>query len=545
MNPSKNIPSIVFIILALGAASLAAFAYANFQKDLSIMRNSAQEDITLTANKLHIDVMGFREKLAYYIMDSESGNADPEIVTDAFDLVWSRTNLFYRGSLGERLLSYDDKGVIEDLNNTLKESEATIAGIRDASEAELRKVADVFYPYDSALGQFSDKVNLGEEMIQQELRIDLRDRARASLFLSFASVILSVIGLIVLARSNIAITRLADQNLALADEAKAASEAKSKFLTMMSHELRTPMNGVLGLISLAQQKKMSDGQSRLLEQAQRSASHMVSILSDILDYSNISNNQIQLQTRPYFVEDLANSLNDEFQPIAVRQGIEFTTYIDENCPKILMGDFHRLRQSLMHIGRYLIETAGRGDIKLSFLYQEGYLSCQIGFDYRLEGDSWRPAHIVGEKEHIDDNIATDALGPAVGRGLVEGLGGQVGLYEMNGQQSVVVTVPAKAHGNEKMKAVLLTNSSVVEIMIKKYLDHDVFELMSQDAVSEADIVIVDANAGDELQIVKRVREVAPNAQIVGLGKRTDATLFDKTVEMPSQNSEFTRELVGF
>ena len=73
----------------------------------------------------------------------------------------------------------------------------------------------------------------------------------------------------------------------LAEEAKAASRAKSSFLDYMSHEIRTPMNAVLGLSDLVLSTPLSEEQREHLSLVQTSAESLLGILDDILDLAKI------------------------------------------------------------------------------------------------------------------------------------------------------------------------------------------------------------------------------------------------------------------
>ena len=66
--------------------------------------------------------------------------------------------------------------------------------------------------------------------------------------------------------------------------AEEASHAKSRFLAMLSHEIRTPMNGVLGLLQLVRRTPLDATQQRHLATAQTSASAMIGLLDDLVDF---------------------------------------------------------------------------------------------------------------------------------------------------------------------------------------------------------------------------------------------------------------------
>ena len=81
--------------------------------------------------------------------------------------------------------------------------------------------------------------------------------------------------------------------------AQKALQIKSDFLATMSHELRTPMNGVIGMSSLLQETELSKEQRHFTEIISNSASHLLFIINEILDYSRIESGKMTLESNPY------------------------------------------------------------------------------------------------------------------------------------------------------------------------------------------------------------------------------------------------------
>ena len=77
-------------------------------------------------------------------------------------------------------------------------------------------------------------------------------------------------------------------------EADAANRAKSVFLANMSHEIRTPFHGMLGMMSLLQDSRLTPQQQAMLGTARESAEHLLDILNDILDISRLESGKLQV-----------------------------------------------------------------------------------------------------------------------------------------------------------------------------------------------------------------------------------------------------------
>src|SRR5581483_4299745 len=82
------------------------------------------------------------------------------------------------------------------------------------------------------------------------------------------------------------------------EAAEAAAQAKATFLATMSHEIRTPMNGVLGMLELLQQTGLGAEQREIVDVVRESASSLLKIIDDILDFSKTEAGLIEIERVP-------------------------------------------------------------------------------------------------------------------------------------------------------------------------------------------------------------------------------------------------------
>lgn len=340
-----GLPRLVVLAVFFAAIGLAVAGYNAFRKDVAAMQAASLEDITWASYQLEQEFGRFRESLLQFQIAGSDADADD--VNARFDILWSRIAIFQQGGIGERLSQYDRETlVVPRLFDEMKAVDRRVVGLENNDYAEAASLLSVFTPFIDELRVFSRQITLGEELRGREIREQLNSGVSRTLLLSGLAIAIALASLAYINRESMRFKRLADVNRRLADAAEAASEAKSKFLTMMSHELRTPMNGVLGLLALSKQGAAKQSQVRLIEQAEQSGQQMVELLADILDFSALNSNELKLDKKPFEIEHLATAVREQFAPLAKRHGIAFRVSVSEGCPRHLQGDFRRFAKPL-------------------------------------------------------------------------------------------------------------------------------------------------------------------------------------------------------
>jgi signal transduction histidine kinase/CheY-like chemotaxis protein len=143
--------------------------------------------------------------------------------------------------------------------------------------------------------------------------------------------------------------RLRDANTSLRNAtaaAKDAERAKASFLATMSHELRTPLNGVLGMAASIARSPLPDQQRQSLQIIQRSGEALMTLIDDLLELSTIGAGPIVLNDGVVDVQELLDSAERVFAPLALEKGLMFTATLDPACNRLRRGDPVRVRQIL-------------------------------------------------------------------------------------------------------------------------------------------------------------------------------------------------------
>ena len=133
-----------------------------------------------------------------------------------------------------------------------------------------------------------------------------------------------------------------------AEEARAASEAKTQFLSRTSHELRTPLNAILGFASLLREALRDPQQVAQVEQIASAGQHLLQLFDEVLDIARIESGELRLSLAPVALLPLAQAVRDLVMPLAAAQQI--TIELAPNLQAIaVQADAQRLRQVLLNL----------------------------------------------------------------------------------------------------------------------------------------------------------------------------------------------------
>lgn len=537
MRRSATLTRLVFVALFLSVAGILGAGVYAFQTDFSALRRSTQENIIWSANQLEFELARFKGTLARFAAGAP--DVDTVTVNRRFDVLWSRVPLFESGETGRRLAQYDREGRVAALFAEMQVQDARVVGLAPGDTATALDLVAIFTPHSRRLRELSLAVLHGEEENRRVIRTNVRQSAEMTVYLTVGALALLTVGVMFLFRQNRGFRKLAETNRVLAEEATTANLAKSRFMSMMSHELRTPLNGVLGLLALVKQSGLPRTQLRLVDQAERSGRELTEMLTDVLDYSALADDRQEIEQRPFAMADLAAHIRNDLTPFMQREGGSLDVTCADDLPTHFLGDETRLRKSLSRLSSYIIGTAGAHNLRLDFSLSEdrAALLARISFRYGDDGSGWLPELVLGAPNRESDQFASDALGPAVARLIIERMKGTIEIEPMqDGAFAIRVAVPAAFLEETASDATVLVDASsqMVRWICRAALSPlnlTVHDEPGKPAKGTVVAVLVEAGGEDERGHVAALRRAHPKARMIAIGVPNAADQFSAVVTL--------------
>ncbi len=133
--------------------------------------------------------------------------------------------------------------------------------------------------------------------------------------------------------------------------AEQASRSKTQFLANMSHDIRTPMNGIIGMLNIADRYVDNPDEVKKYHQKIRMASeYLLSLINDVLDMRKIDQKDIMLLEESVNLRDVIENCRDILEAKAGEQEITLDTtgMAEFNPPQLMASEVH-LRQIFMNI----------------------------------------------------------------------------------------------------------------------------------------------------------------------------------------------------
>ena len=236
---------------------------------------------------------------------------------------------------------------------------------------------------------------------------------------------------------------------------KKANKSKSDFLSRMSHDMRTPLNGIIGLLQIAE--RHFDDKDLLLEshkKMQVAANYLLSLINDVLQMSKIEDGNVPLTKDIIDFSELTKDIIDIIEQRAKERGIkmQFNAKKDIRYPFVYGSPVH-LRQIFFniygncikynHIGGSIVTTSDYTETDDGVvMYEWTITDTGIGMSKEYKEHIFEP--FSQERQYIGSAHHGIGLGMSIVKGLIEKMGGSIEVESEEGVGSTfIIKIPFK------------------------------------------------------------------------------------------------------
>lgn len=227
--------------------------------------------------------------------------------------------------------------------------------------------------------------------------------------------------------------RIQNDLLRARDEARAAADAKSKFVATVSHEIRTPLNGVIGMSNLLSNTKLDRKQSELVETIQKSGQSLMLLINDILDFSKTESGHVILNEEEVDIRELVHDIVALLSTHANGKGIYLQMNIDMSVPETVVLDVTRMKQVLLNLIGNAVKFTEKGGVTIhGCAKHRGASSYDLRFEVEDTGigiPEDKVPNLFQTFFQVDDSSSRKyggtGLGLAISKQLIELMGGGI------------------------------------------------------------------------------------------------------------------------
>lgn len=255
------------------------------------------------------------------------------------------------------------------------------------------------------------------------------------------------------------------------EAAEEANRAKSEFLASMSHEIRTPMTVFMLALQRLNGLDQNPEHQKLLDMACRSAAHLRTLIDDILDFSQIEARQVRIHKETFNLRGCVENVLNMLSLSAQQKKIGLHLAVDSAVPEKVICDHDRLSQVLVNLVGNAIKFTDQGQVEIRVQAEGSRLLFNVidtgpGIAPDKQGLLFCHFCQVGDS-HSRKKEGT-GLGLAICKGLVELMGGEIGMESRPGSGSTFwFTLPLRVPTDKTASALPGKSKHVANSQPKK------------------------------------------------------------------------------
>lgn len=285
------------------------------------------------------------------------------------------------------------------------------------------------------------------------------------------------------------------------EKAEAASQAKTEFLSHMSHDIRTPINGILGMLTIAESNPRDDQRQKdCRKKIRMSAEHLLSLINDVLDISKLENGNVEFVMECFNLRELLDNCAVIVGGQASERNVSLIKEFEN--PDLLPHKY--FIGSPLHIKQILINIAGNA-VKYNKPKGSVWFKCYetsvkeemavICFEISDNGIGMKKEYLrhifepfTQENDGVRTNYQGTGLGMTITKNLVDKLDGTIEVKSSPGEGSVftvelplkIAAVPEEPEEKEEVKQAD-TKGKCVLLVEDNELNQEIAQYMLEEA----------------------------------------------------------------
>ena len=310
---------------------------------------------------------------------------------------------------------------------------------------------------------------------------------------------------------QLAAQQKAKEMAVLAEQAQAASKAKSTFLSNMSHDIRTPMNAIIGFTNIALHQDSVPEMHNCLKKIKESSDHLLSLLNDVLDLSRIESGKVEFSPVPTNITAVTDSVIEIVKGMLLNRELNFEVHREPLQNPYVMTEPVRIREILVNILNNAVKfTKDGGTIRFDAGGRPGVDAQHIVICYRIKDTGIGMSEdfqkkIFDEFAQEENGVRTQykgtGLGMPISKKYIELMGGTITVDSRKGVGTTfTVEIPMELTNAEKVEKTkpLVQHNDLKGIKVLLAEDNDLNAELATMLLEDLGMTVTRAADGQEV-----------------------------------------------
>ena len=310
---------------------------------------------------------------------------------------------------------------------------------------------------------------------------------------------------------QLAAQQKAKEMAVLAEQAQAASKAKSTFLSNMSHDIRTPMNAIIGFTNIALHQDSVPEMHNCLKKIEESSDHLLSLLNDVLDLSRIESGKVEFSPVPANITAVTDSVIEIVKGMLLNRELNFEVHREPLQNPYVMTEPVRIREILVNILNNAVKfTKDGGTIRFDAGNRPGADAQHIVICYRIKDTGIGMSEdfqkkIFDEFAQEENGVRTQykgtGLGMPISKKYIELMGGTITVDSRKGVGTTfTVEIPMEVTNAEKVEKTkpLVQHNDLKGIKVLLAEDNDLNAELATILLEDLGMTVTRAADGQEV-----------------------------------------------